>query len=234
MGGGCSPFQEGSTGIFCCSCKLGQVAGCFCWTEGWFETPDRGDGGWEATHKYLLLHVTVQALSLPQVPPPWVPTALPKPPAPAGCHRWHYREHLQTKPFTVDLEADPQGLGLVCWGKQRRNESKAGDNMNHRDTLNSPRSSESARLWQMKRSPLVWYYFHAGKHLQWPLMCERSVTSVLRYAPDSPAQRLLSAGDLCAVSKRNLMSTHRGTERGFCSKMRKTHIRFYFSILIFL
>lgn len=66
----------------------------------------------------LLLHVTVQALSLPQVPPPRVPTALPKPPAPAGCHRWPYDEHLQGTSFTVVLEADPQGLSLVCWGKQ--------------------------------------------------------------------------------------------------------------------
>lgn len=41
------------------------------------------------------------------------------------------------------------------------------------------------------------------------------MTSVLCNVPDSPVRLILSAGDLCAIIRRNLIYTYNGTERLF-------------------
>lgn len=51
----------------------------------------------------------------------------------------------------------------------------------------------------------VGFFFHTGKYLEWPLLYKSSVTLVLCNVPDSPAQLLVSTGDLCAVIKRHLI-----------------------------
>lgn len=197
-GGGCSPPRRQQRYFFCCCCHLSWVACCFCWTEVERLLWDSERARWQmggSTNPTNICH----SPSRPGARPPLGPTSSSP-----------YRSSK------TSCRLPPRALGWTSWkqsflvlephpGQARHNESKAGDSVSHRDIPNCLQQSESAHLWQTRPSPLVLYFFHTGKYLEWPLLPKSSMTEVLCNVPDSPAQLLLSAGDLWAVIKRNLI-----------------------------
>lgn len=152
-------------------------------------------------NKYLLFPITVQALRLCQVPPPLVLTDLLKPPAPLGCHPCDGMS-ISRAELSLWCLSLIRRVGSGLPGQARRSESKARDSMSGRE---SHQRSESAPLGQTKPHPSAVSFFHAGKYLEWPLLCKSSTTQVLCDVPDSPAQLLLSTGNPCVDIKRNLI-----------------------------